>query len=309
LLQAKLAALIRSHFGVDTTVPAPFPGGAARSAGAQGWLLIETDAARSLGKAMAWGRQHGLHKLHLFVEDAAGVLARRAALFSNPPTVWWLRGTELHATDPEPFPAASPTHDTPELRRLLEQAGLEVVTEHDHVAGELRGLEVARVTHGRLEVGVGEADRELTAMLHGDLEPLDALERVVAIVQEHRRPEAPTHPLNQLVPERWLRWTLRNDPGRVGLDHLEPAPAPRPRVGLRERDIACAVSPAVVLVCSVGVDLDLVPAAAEARLALGPDARLILAVPERDDHPATRALAGRLEHPAEVVAVTGDWRS
>jgi hypothetical protein len=173
----------------------------------------------------------------------------------------------------------------------------------------LRGLEVARVTHGRLEVGVGEADRELTAMLHGDLEPLDALERVVAIVQEHRRPDAPTHPLNQLVPERWLRWTLRNDPGRVGLDQLEPAPSPRPRVGLRERDIACAVSPEVVLVCSVGVDLDLVPAAAEARLALDPDARLILAVPERDDHPATRALAGRLQHPAEVVAVSGDWRS
>jgi hypothetical protein len=309
LLQSKLAALVRAHFGVDTTVPAPFPGGAARSAGAQGWLLIESDAARALGKAMAWGRQHGLHELHLFVEDAAGVLARRAALFSNPPTVWWLRGADLHATDPEPFASAVPTHDTPELRLLLENAGLEVVTEHDRVAGELRGLEVARVTHGRLEVGVGEADRELTAMLHGDLAPADALERVVAIVQEHRRPDAPPHPLNQLVPERWLRWTLRNDPGRIGLDHLEPAPSPRPRVGLRERDIACAIAADAVVVCSVGVDLDLVPAAAEARLALAPDSRLLLAVPERDDHPATRALAKRLQQPAEVVAVSGDWRS
>ncbi|MEY2447211.1 MAG: hypothetical protein QOH79_687 [Acidimicrobiaceae bacterium] len=258
---------------------------------------------------MAWGRQQGLSELHLLVEDDAGVLARRAALFDDPPVVWWLQGTELHATDPEPFPPPGPAHDNGELRLLLEHAGLEVVVEHDHVAGELRGLEVARVTHGRLEVGVGEADRELTAMLHGDLAPSDALERVVAIVQEHRRPGAPPHPLNQLVPERWLRWTLRNDPRRIGLDHLEPAPSPRRRVGLRERDIAVAIGPDAVVVLSVGVDLDLVPAAAEARLALDPGARLLLVVPERDDHAATRALAQRLTRPAEVVALPGDWRS
>jgi hypothetical protein len=78
---------------------------------------------------------------------------------------------------------------------------------------------------------------------------------------------------------------------------------------LRERDIACATASDAVVVCSVGVDLDLVPAAAEARLALAPDARLVLAVPERDDHPATRALAKRLKVPAEVVAVPGDWRT
>jgi hypothetical protein len=106
-----------------------------------------------------------------------------------------------------------------------------------------------------------------------------------------------------------MRWTLGNDPARIGLEGIEPAPSPRPRVGLRERDIACATAADAVLVCSVGVDLDLVPAAAEARLALAPDARLLLAVPERDDHPATRALAKRLKHPAEVVAVSGDWRS
>jgi hypothetical protein len=52
-----------------------------------------------------------------------------------------------------------------------------------------------------------------------------------------------------------------------------------------------------------------VPAAAEARLALDPGARLLLVVPERDDHAATRALAQRLTRPAEVVALPGDWRS
>ena len=104
---------MRAHFGVENTVPAPFPGGAARSAGSQGWLLIESDAAQGLGKALAWGWKHGLHDLHLFVEDDAGVLARRAALFTNSPTVWWLRGAELHATDPEPFPPGTATDESP----------------------------------------------------------------------------------------------------------------------------------------------------------------------------------------------------
>jgi hypothetical protein len=106
-----------------------------------------------------------------------------------------------------------------------------------------------------------------------------------------------------------MRWTLRNDPQRIGVGQLAPAASPRPRVGLRERDIACAIGDDVVVVCSVGVDLDVVPAAAEARLALAPDARLLLVVPERDDHPVTRVLAKRLNQAAEVVAVSGDWRS
>ncbi|MCU1485234.1 MAG: hypothetical protein JWN67_1980, partial [Actinomycetia bacterium] len=59
----------------------------------------------------------------------------------------------------------------------------------------------------------------------------------------------------------------------------------------------------VVVVASVGVDLDLVPAAADARLADGRGARLVLAVAERDAHPVTRALAAALADPAEIVTV------
>ena len=258
---------------------------------------------------MAWARQQGVEELHVLADDAAGVLARRASLFRDPPTIWWVNGTELHSIQPEPFSLSASAPDPGGFGALFEGVGLEVVREHDHVAGELRGLEVARVVDGRLEVGVGAADRELTAMLHGDLAPADALERVVTIVREHRRPGAPRHPLNLLVPERWLRWTLRNEPDRVGATSVLPEPSPRPRAGMRERDVACARADDAVLVCSVGVDLDLVPAAAEARLAIEPDAPLRLAVPERDDHPATRALAGQLVQPAEIVTVSGDWRT
>ena len=75
---------------------------------------------------------------------------------------------------------------------------------------------------------------------------------------------------------------------------------------------------AVVVACSVGIALDLVPTAADGRLAIDatggahadtPPSQLILAVPERDDHPGTRRLAARLRAPATVVPVPGDWRA
>ena len=57
-----------------------------------------------------------------------------------------------------------------------------------------------------------------------------------------------------------------------------------------------------------GIDLGLVPMAADLRLAHAPGARLVLVVPERDAHPVTRRLAAALVEPAEVVALPGDWR-
>ena len=169
----------------------------------------------------------------------------------------------------------------PALVDLLIDAGLEIVAEGGLVRGEVNGLEVARIVHGattagvpiaepQLEVGVGKADRELTAMVHGELAPLDQLARVVGIVREHRRPGAPRHPLNQLVPERWLRAVMCRNPGIVGVAALRPAPGVRARANLTERDIAIAAGTAadgarVVVACSVGIALDLVPTAADAR--------------------------------------------
>ena len=83
-----------------------------------------------------------------------------------------------------------------------------------------------------------------------------------------------------------------------------PADQPARRRARASRSASTADGAPVVVVCSVGIDLDLVPFAADARHALaGPDARLVLAVPERDVHPVTRELAARLAEPAEVVPV------
>jgi hypothetical protein len=149
--------------------------------------------------------------------------------------------------------------------------------------------------------------------VHAGLPPLDQLLRVRDIVLEHRRPDALRHPLNQLAPERWLRARLVRDPGLVGCAQLRPAPPAVPRPNLRDPAVAFAIGvdaggDTVVVACSVGVHLDLVPSAADARGALAPSARLLLALPSRDAHPVTQALAARLLAPAELVPVDGDWR-
>ena len=298
-------------------------------------MLPDDDVERALGPALAWADRQGVEALHLVVDDrpgAVGALARQAQLFAPAPSVWAVDGRSLVAAAPAPVPAPTEAPAPSELVDLLIDAGLEIVVEGGMVRGEINGLEVARIVHGhttagepidqpQLEVGVGKADRELTAMVHSGLPAVAQLGRVVEIVRQHRRPGAPRHPLNQLVPDRWLRAVLCRDPGLVGLRSLRPAEGARPRPNLAQRDTAIATGDApdgtpVVVACSVGIALDLVPTAADARAAL--DARredavapstLILVVPERDDHPSIRSLAARLSPPARVVPVAGDWRA
>ncbi|MGI8661611.1 MAG: hypothetical protein ACR2LQ_00170 [Acidimicrobiales bacterium] len=319
LLEVKLGALVRDAFGVTGGAPSPFPGGAALLAGGTLHVLLE-GSTRSIGPAVALAQRHDATRVRLVVTEGAARLATQADAFAGPIEVFAALGTEVRLAEPEVTPRAAAPPDAPALVALVAGAGLDVVAEDGRFAGEVRGLEVARVTEpapgsgAELEVGVGHADRELTSMLHSGLAPEAALARVVEVVDVLRRPGAEPHPLNRLVPERWLRWVVRGDPSLAGARALEPVPSPRPRAGLRDRDVACATAtllddaPAVV-VCSVGVDVDLVPLAAEARALYAPDAELILVVPARDVHRATTGLATALRHPARIVAVEGEWRT
>jgi hypothetical protein len=324
LLLGKLRALVDAPDGAR---PADFPGGAALVADDEAWLLLDTDPVAAFGPALVWADRQGAGAVTVVIDDgdAAAVVARRAGWFANPPVVLAVSGTSVSPAVPAPVPVHAEAPSAPELAELLVDADLEVVVEDGIVRGEVFGLEVARIVHGTtstgtpidepmLEVGVGEADREMTAMVHAGLPPMEQLARVRDIVQQHRRPDAERHPLNQLAPERWLRARLVRDPARIGLAELHAAPPAVRRPNLRDPAVAIAIGrdpdgADVVVACSVGVHLDLVPAAADARAALAPDARLLLALPERDAHPVTRALAARLRHPAELVPLEGDWRA
>ncbi len=263
---------------------------------------------------MAWGRQQQVTELHLIVPDADGLLARRAAQFQVPPRIWRVDGRSLRQANAAPLPEPEPLDDEiAELARVIAAAGAAPVVEHGVLVGEVEGLEVARAVRTdegvRLEVGVGRHDREAFQLLHGDMPKAEALAAVIRTVQEHRRAGAEPHPLNRLAAERWLRASLIADPTKVGATALLPLSPPIPRTNLKEPVPASAVGTDgdgtdLLVVCSVGIDLDLVPTAADVRLAAAiAGATLVLAVPERDDHPVTRALAAMLTEPAEVRPV------
>lgn len=321
LLAAKLRGLVSEHLGTASTGAddSPlFPPGAALVADEAAWVLLDERPAHRLGSALAWALRRGASELHVIAEADTGVLARRAAAFAFPIRVWAPRGRELVAAPPAPFvdPAEAPEHHLA-LRELVAAGGATPLVEHGVVVGEVRGLEVCRVVDdpdggARLEVGVGVHDREAFQMLHGDTPTVESLARVVDAVREHRRPGAARHPFNRMAAERFLRWQLEDDPGRLGLAAVEPAQPPVPRESAVEA-VPCVArgvdrqGEPVTLVCSSGVDLDVVPYALDARLAVaaasGVEGKTLIVTPARDRLGVTVELAGLAAQSPELVSI------
>ncbi len=361
LLGIKLRALVGGQWGPQALSQlATFPGGAAGHGNGSAWVLADRRPERSLGPALAWARQAGADHLHLLVEAGGGSLARRASAFAAAPQVWWVRGRALDPAGAEPLsPSGVPASDggggsgtlaglTERLVPAVRAIGADLVAHPDGTLRvEVLGLEVARMVRKagvdpgspslRLEVGVGHHDRQAHRMVAGhdlDAEHLDdldgpaaaALDQVVTQVRSHRRAQAPSHPANQLAPERWLRAVLVARPDLVGASSLAAVELPTLPSAFGDPAPAAALGTdgdggAVLVVCSTGVDLDLVPAAADARLARSVELgslgragdraevpRLVLALPAADDLPVTRALAAALAEPAEVRPVPPAWR-
>jgi hypothetical protein len=319
----KLSALVRDATGCTELVPGAFPSGAALQADGQSWVLLDEQPARALGGALAWATRRpgstGRETLNILAESGTGVLARRAAEFAHPVKIWHVDGRTVAPATPEPALDPIVAHaDHLAIAELIERGGAVVRVEHGVVAGEVEGLEVCRVVDdphtgvARLEVGVGVHDREAFAMLHGDIPPVEAVARVVEAVRPHRTSGADPHPLNRLGAERSLRERALDQPRLIGAAHLAAAEPPVPRTNVKDPVPCVAVGStetgrALVAVFSSGVDLDVVPFAADARRFHHGDDRdvdLAIIVPERDRLPVTVALAALLVSPAEVVP----WR-
>ena len=319
LLQQALRALVTQRWGDAPRVSGNFPGGATLRHDEHGWVLLTESPGSALGGALAWARNSGVSDLHVIADADAGVLARRALAFAQAPTVWRRDDREIAPAEPVPLPPDPPA--PPEAAAMVDVirgAGAEPVVEHGVLVAEVLGLEVARVvvTGGEphLEVGVGKHDREAQRLIHGDRAPVEALGAAVRAVRERRRADAPAHQVNLVAAERWLRAVLVARPELAGAVRLEGVAPPFPRSDLRQRAVAPAVGEdtdgrPVVVVCSTGIHVDLVPTAADVRLRDMPDARLVLVVPEGDDHPVTRDLATALAQPADVMTVERNWKA
>jgi hypothetical protein len=283
---------------------------------------------RGFGAALAWATRRRVQALDVLVDDtsrgapgasfAAGVIARRAGEMAQPPGIWEVRGRELVAASPA---STGPPEETlrasshAELAELMRAHGAEPVLEHGVLRGEYLGLEVARVVSGRLEVGVGRHDRAGRSYVRPDESAGDALDEVVAAVKARRRPGAEPHPANTLARGRWLRSVVCSRPDSVGAVGLGPVSPPVPWVDLPEAGPAPCLGRSassgapLMAVCSVGIDIDLVPTAADARLAHCPGAELVLVVPVGDDVPILREMAALLARPAAIRTVPKGWQS
>jgi hypothetical protein len=314
LRDIKLATLVREHLGgAPSLAPGELGGGAALLHGTDAWVLLAQAPGRGLGGALAWALRQGAGHLHVVADDGTGMLARRAAGFSLPVTVWHAVGRALRPAAPEPFPEPV---EVPAAHRLLAEAiveaGAEPCVEHGVLSGEVLGLEVCRVVDDpytgevRLEVGVGAHDRDAFRTLHGDRPSADALADVVRTVVARRSPGASGHPLNRLAKERLLRSRLVAHPELVGASSITVAAPPLPRPNLKD-PVPCVARAViggvgVTVVCSAGVDLDAVPYAVDARFAAGTE-RCLLVLPARDAVPLQHLLASVADPPVELVAL------
>jgi hypothetical protein len=320
LLGLKLRALVRDHLSDESVGEAvAFAPGSALLHGGAAWVLLDDQPTRRMGPALAWATRAGADELHVITEQGSGVLARRGAEFSTPIAVWHAEQRTLLPAVPEPFlvePAVPSAHL--QFRELIEAGGADPVEEHGVLTGEVRGLEVCRVVDDpiagepQLEVGIGAHDREAFRMIHGAVPTVESLARVVTTVEQHRRMDAAPHPFNRLARERLLRWELVAEPSLLGAVTLASVPPPVPRLNVKD-PVPCVAAGrdvdgrALVAVCSVGVDLDLIPFAADARLRAESDGhasgavRLVVVTPVRDRVTVTVQLAGLLRRPCELA--------
>jgi len=312
LLGIKLTTLVREHLGIDAldAQPSLFAPGSALIVDGTGWVLLDTVPERGLGPALAWAMRSGVDVLSVIAERHTGLLARRAMAFRGRIDVWHADERRLLPAVAEPLvapPAARTEHLA--LVDLIRAGGAEPNVEHGVVVGEVRGLEVCRVVDTAagdvaLEVGVGAHDREAFAIMHGDVPTVAALADVVRVVTGHRDPTTPQHPLNRLGAERFLRWRLERQPDLIDALSVRPAEPPVPRPNLKDPFPCSAIADRdgvdVGVVCSWGVDLDVVPYAADVQARYG---SALIVMPVRDLLAVTRELAVGLTHPVELISI------
>ena len=319
LARVKLEGLVRRAFPDVTASAEGFNAGVGIAQGDQAFVYLIEDAPSPMAAALAWGERRDAAQLHVIVDEPDHVLALQALGLDPSPTIWQAVQTDLRPIADSGGPARS--LEVPDIVRaevpVLEAAGCDVVVEHGVIIGEILGVEVARIAvevdgQALVRVGVGLYDQEAHALVHAKSSVAERLDQVVAEVRRHRNGDAGPHPLNRIARERWLRSLIVADPSLLGLDALELEAPLVPRSGIHEqRPVAARGTRGhteVLVVCSTGIDLDLVPMAAAHIGDRRPD-EAILVLPERDHHGIIQQMARRLAVPSTLVAIPDPWES
>ncbi len=300
------------------------------------YYLADEDV-RAVGRALYWAQSNGAVQVEILAagppspvagaRSVASDLARRASLLSAPEgdgaavRVWATEGATAVPAQPGPV-AVPPVLPAAywALAGLITEAGARPIDDNGQLVAEVAGLEVGRVVvppsldgdaAPTIEVGVGQADRELSTLVHTGDDVNTGLRRVVAAVVQHRRGHGDSHhPLSRLARERWLRALVLDRPELVDAAELSPLVPLRPRQGLVRAEPSAAAGTLrsgqpVVVVAMVGIDLDLIPEAADYRARWNPEAAIVLVLPERDLALNTRLLP-RLPR-ATVVGLVPPW--
>lgn len=331
LLAAKALGIVRSQGLSPAGGPQPLMGGAATLVEGDGaWVLVQRDPVRALGAALAWSIRHEAPSTTCVIDvgqdgrpqlEAAQLVAAKAAALASPPRVLAVVESSVVAVEPSPLPSPGPHQPAPAAAPRLDDAEAAradvVVHEDGSLTFEVLGLEVARVAaDGSMAVGSGKHDRDATSELYGDQPTREALVRAAEVVRQQRRADAQPGPPTFLQRERWLREWLVDGPDRLAPSGvavpgpLVPVPDPAPPADLRHPRPAAATAEdgRILVVCSAGIDLDLVPSAAWLRAWAAPRAeRVVLVVPTGDDKPILQDMAPLLPVPASVVAVAPPW--
>ncbi|MDG1411660.1 MAG: hypothetical protein P8L46_04725 [Acidimicrobiales bacterium] len=324
LERARAVALAREQFELDASADdvevdaAPF--GVTVHSSTRAVVVVSSDDLAVLGGVLVWRQRHPDVDVDVVVEHHAGTHARRVDMVAPEMTVWSLGSQgapSVLAVTPDVLPEPHPTTPgTASIVAMIKRCGASIVVEDGIVRAEVMGLEVGRVVESAsgptLEVGVGRFDREAGVLLHAGRDIEETLADVIGRVAKHRQEGVPAHAINRLARERWLREVILNDPGlaRISAASLvEPIP---PRSNLLD---ACPAAlfgkdgeADVLVVCTVGADLGVVPAVADLIMRHRPDlVRIVL--PQRDVLPHLQQLVTRLGVPTELLGIDPPWQN
>ena len=244
--------------------------------------------------------------------ETAGIAARLAIGLKGEIRIMYFHEGELAQVSPASFPDAPITPVLSEdFEAMCRKAGVSIVCEDGIWRGEILGLEVIRVNEGDIQVGVGRFDREAGELLNNGKSRVEQLVAAANQVRTQRTAAAGAHPLATLSRERWLRHKLLSEPEIIGLSEMTPIDPVHQSKNLKDFFPAAAIGTdedhkQVLCVCSVGIDIGLIPLTAELAYLHKPE-RIVIVLPPQDILPLIIEASHLLNTPSTLIGVDGEW--